>query len=108
MPRLFAESTRGLTNQQFVDLVRALTGQRPLYAACVSDHKKKHPTGLYLSLEALCRLASPDCGRCGGSGYYDGEHLGMRCRCTGVQRNVSSPLQPRVGDARFAYRGKQI
>lgn len=32
LPRLFMEGTVPLTNNQFVDLVRALIGLRPLYA----------------------------------------------------------------------------
>lgn len=107
LPRLFMESTRCLTDQQVVDLVRALMGQRPLYAASPADHKKR-PTGLYVSLEALCRLATAGCERCGGSGYYDGERLDMRCPCTGMKQRDVRPLRPRVGDPSFAHRGRQI
>ena len=48
------------------------------------------------------------CERCGGSGYYDGERLDMRCPCTGMKQRDVRPRRPRVGDPGFAYRGRQI
>lgn len=67
--------------QQVVDRVRIYLGMRPLYA---TTHEPRSAHGGYLWKEVLCRLAKPDCTRCGGSGYFDGWDLDERCPCTGL------------------------
>lgn len=92
-PRRLLRATQPLTNSQFVDFVRALVGLKPLYHA----GERPESAASYVRLEALRRAASPDCDRCGGSGYYDGERLDMRCLCTGLpQRERPAPGPRRV------------
>lgn len=83
-----------LDDHRLVDAIRVLIGLQPLYLRKPPDP----PCGTYLSLESLCQSASPDCTTCGGSGYYDGWHLDMRCGCTGIpSRDHSaqrSPMDP--------------
>ena len=67
--------------QRLVNRVRILMGKDPLYAPAAPPE----PCGSYLSREVLCRLADPDCTRCGGSGYFDGWELDERCPCTGLR-----------------------
>jgi hypothetical protein len=93
--------SRQLTTYQFIDLVRASIGLRPLYAAGGRvNHIGAH--GGYLRLESLRRAADPSCARCGGSGYYDGDRLEMSCPCTGLaQRAHGQGRKPGTGDDAF-------
>ncbi len=68
--------------QIVVDLVRFYLGKGPLYAKAADAEREAH--GTYPSRERLSRLASPDCKRCSGSGYYDGWETDERCPCTGL------------------------
>lgn len=95
---------RPLTTSQFVDLVRSLIGLRPLYAPSPSKHMSLQACGQYLSLELLARRARPDCDRCGGSGYFDGDQSDMRCECTGApQRAQPRGRAPGTGNRSFGY-----
>lgn len=68
-----------LTDQQFVDMVRVLLGKRPLFAAW---NDERSVSGGYERLQRLRDAATPDCARCGGSGYFDGWLLDETCPCT--------------------------
>jgi len=106
----FLQVTGHLSNQGFVDALRVALGKDALRkdALRVSRLRRgagKEQIGSYRSLEWLRRRADPQCGRCGGSGYYDAEYLDMRCKCTGLPQHA--PPQPRrthVSDPSFAYR----
>lgn len=92
-----------LSNHQFVDLVRVGMGLDPLYANTVVG--SVDACGSYLNLERVRRLANPDCDRCGGSGYFDGEYLEMYCGCTGLRpRGRVSGKSPGTGDDSFVYK----
>ena len=67
--------------QQCVEFVRRALGKPPLYS---TPREPYVPSGSYLWKEMLCKLAQPDCKRCGGSGYFDGWDLEERCPCTGL------------------------
>jgi tRNA(Ile2) C34 agmatinyltransferase TiaS len=95
-----------LTNMQFVDVVRVCIGLRPLYAAGGRVNNDKQSCGQYRSLEKLSRAADPTCARCGGSGYYDGENLEMRCPCTGLVPRQRA-MRRHTGGARFVCIGRK-
>lgn len=99
--RLFLQGSRDLSAGEFVDLVRALVGLRPLHAATGGDWYPPDGYG-YVRLEKLRRAADPDCDKCGGSGYYDGEMLGMRCKCTGLPQRTRAPWKHRRVNRDFA------
>lgn len=100
-------SLDSLSNSQLVDLVRVGMGLDPLYAATGSGSIE--PCGSYANLERLRRLARPDCARCSGSGYYNGEYLDMYCPCTGLDPRGRAPgLKPGTGNNAFAYRRRHV
>lgn len=73
-----------LTEEQLlVNRVRVALGKDPLYMVGLGRDATE-PAGGYLWKEVLCKLANPDCARCGGAGYYDGWDLDERCPCTGL------------------------
>lgn len=72
-------------DQYFVNSLRGALGLQPLYGYNEKgEHGRQEAYGSYVRLELYRRLAKPDCKRCGGSGYYDGENFDMRCGCTGL------------------------
>lgn len=81
-------SNRGIAHakltpdQVCVEAIRKWLGLQPLYATPTRE-PYADSCGQYVGLEALKRAADPDCKRCGGSGYYDGEALSSFCPCTG-------------------------
>ena len=67
--------------QQFINAVREMIGLGPLYGVEKDNEIRSHG---YWRLEALRRLASPECKVCGGCGYADdGERFENPCACTG-------------------------
>lgn len=88
-PQSLLRATQPLTNSQFVDFVRALVGLKPLYHT-----PRPESAASYVRLETLRRAADPDCDRCGGSGYFDGERLDMRCPCTGLPQREQRSRGP--------------
>jgi hypothetical protein len=95
-----------LDNWRMVDTIRVLIGLEPLYLS-----KGRQPLNCksYVTLEALRKLATPDCSTCSGFGYYDGEQLDMRCACTGREQRKQVPTRtPAAPDRAFAYRGRRF
>jgi len=85
-------------NQVFVDALRAALGLQPLYSGQYAE-----TCGTYLSREQLQKLASPDCTRCGGSGYYDEWLLDARCPCTGLPQRCTRAKRQRDKSANPSF-----
>ncbi len=77
--------TRELTlNQQFVNALRACLRLQPLYVQAGLNAVEDNEGHGYFAPEVKCRLAVPDCSRCGGAGYYLGANRDEVCPCTGI------------------------
>lgn len=87
-------------NQLFVDALRECLGLGPLYRA-----EERSGRSNYQGFEKLRRAADPQCRRCGGSGYYDGEENAMRCPCTGIAQRAKPVRSKKKKRGKQAYRG---
>jgi len=79
-------TVKSLTSDHYlVNAIRAFLGKAPLYVQDGEVPKKhRRENHQYVKLERYSQCANSSCLRCGGSGYYDGEELGMACPCTGI------------------------
>lgn len=93
-----------LTDHQFVDMVRAILGMRPLFAAW---NEPRSAYGGYERLQRLMVAADPDCKRCGGSGYYNAWANDETCPCTGLITPRRGGKRSSAGQAFVVTRSKR-